>query len=463
MIMKVAILGRPNVGKSTLFNRLVGKKIALVADTPGVTRDWRSMPARLGDLKFDIIDTAGLRGFEAEDLIQQIEHQTAKILASTDAILFVVDAMAGLMPGDQDLVRDLQKKVTTPIVLIANKCENPRTQQSLGEFYSLGLGDPLPVSAEHGIGMDELYDILKTFDTTYPAQEDFVEDYAIELEEGDFAEQEAHDVSAHPLRLAIIGRPNAGKSTLINKFLNEERLLTGDTPGITRDSIALDWAYAGREIKLYDTAGLRKRARIEQHLEKLSASDTINAIRFAEVTILVVDALQPLEKQDLTIAKYVIDEGRSLVIAVNKADLQKGEFLKPIQERLEYILPQVKGIPCIGISAKTGKNLDKLMQAVFAQEALWNTRISTSLLNQWLRETTERHPPPLAGSMRIRLKYMTQIKTRPPTFVIFITKPTELPESYLRYLLNQLRYDFDLPGVPIRFQTRKGKNPYLNK
>ena len=460
--MKVAIIGRPNVGKSTLFNRLVGKKIAIVDDIAGVTRDWRCLPAKIADLKFDLIDTAGLLGFENDLLFKQIEEQTAEVLQTVQMILFVVDGREGLVANDENLVRKLRKKIKTPITLVANKCENNKTVENLGDFYRLGLGDPIPVAAEHGIGMGELYDILK--------------EHSISLGEDQAAMQEdeegrapfdpdaaPEDLSKRTLNMAIIGRPNAGKSTLINALLGKERLLTGDMPGVTRDSIHLDWDYKGRKIQLVDTAGMRRKCKINKRLENLSVQDSLKAIRYAELTVLLLDAQTPLEKQDLTIAEHVIKEGRSLVIAVNKSDLMKGDFLSELRKRLLYVLPQVKGIPCISISAKNGRNLDKLMECVFAQELLWNTRIGTSALNQWLAETTSHHPPPLAGGRRIRLKYMTQIKTRPPTFVLFISKPAELLDSYLRYLLNQLREDFDLPGVPIRFQVRKGKNPYDNK
>ena len=461
--MRIAIIGRPNVGKSTLFNRLVGKKIAIVDDIAGVTRDWRAMPARLADLKFDIIDTAGLLGFEHDTLFKQIEAQTEEVLKTADLILFVVDGREGLVANDENLVRKLRKKFQTPMVLIANKCENQKTIDALGDFYRLGIGEPVAVAAEHGIGLGDLYDVLKEHSLSLGEDQEAM-GYHDDEEEAPFdPDADPEDLTAHTLNLAIIGRPNAGKSTLINALLGQERLLTGDMPGVTRDAIHLDWTYEGRKIQLVDTAGMRRKSRINKRLERLSVSDSLKAIRYAEVTVLVLDAQTPLEKQDLTIAEHVINEGRSLVIAVNKSDLMKGDFLSELRKRLLYVLPQVKGIPCISISAKNGKNLDKLMQTVFAQEELWNTRIGTSLLNQWLAETISHHPPPLAGGTRIRLKYMTQIKTRPPTFVLFISKPAELLESYLRYLLNKLREDFDLPGVPIRFQVRKGKNPYDTK
>lgn len=461
--MRIAIIGRPNVGKSTLFNRLVGKKIAIVDDIAGVTRDWRAMPARFADLKFEIIDTAGLLGFENDVLFKQIEEQTAEVLKTADLILFVVDGREGLVANDENLVRKLRKKLQTPMVLIANKCENQKTVDSLGDFYRLGIGDPVAIAAEHGIGLGDLYDVLKERSLALGEDQDALQNDGDDENTPFDPDAAPDDLSSRPLNLAIIGRPNAGKSTLINALLGQNRLLTGDMPGVTRDAIHLDWTYKGRQIQLVDTAGMRRKSRINKRLERLSVSDSLKAIRYAEVTILVLDAQTPLEKQDLTIAEHVIKEGRSLIIAVNKSDLIKGDFLSELRKRLLYVLPQVKGIPCLSISAKNGKNLDKLMEMVFFQEQLWNTRIGTSILNQWLAETISHHPPPLAGGTRIRLKYMTQIKTRPPTFVLFISKPAQLLDSYLRYLLNKLRDDFQLPGVPIRFQVRKGKNPYDNK
>ncbi len=469
--MRIAIIGRPNVGKSTLFNRLVGKRVAIVDDIAGVTRDWRSMPGKLGDLKFDLIDTAGLLGFEQDELFQQIEDRTLEVLQTADIILFTVDGRDGLVANDEALIRKLRRNLKTDFILVANKCENNATAQNLGDFYKLGLGEAIPVSAEHGTGMGDLYDILKEKSELLEPQasdEEIVVEEDTPQFEVEISEEEAEDVpevdfSTKTLNLAIVGRPNAGKSTLVNKLIGEDRLLTGDMPGVTRDSIHLDWTYNDRPIRLVDTAGMRRKARINERLEHLSVGDTLRSIRFAEVTVLLLDAQCPLEKQDLSIAQHVINEGRALVIAVNKSDLVKGDFLSELRHELKYVLPQVKKVPCISISAKNGRNLDKLMECVFEQELLWNTRIGTSVLNQWLEDTTSHHPPPLAQGKRIRLKYMTQIKTRPPTFVIFISKPADLPDSYLRYLMNQMRDDFELPGIPIRFQVRKGKNPYADK
>lgn len=451
-MMKVAILGRPNVGKSTLFNRLVGKKLALVADTPGVTRDWQLLPAHLADLSFEVIDTAGLMGFEDPELLAQINTHTDHVLSLADVILFVVDGKEGLVSSDLELARSLNQKIHKPILLIANKCENPKSLYDCADFYKLGFGDPISLSAEHSLGLENLYHALKKIEKDFPQK-------SIPAPEV-FQENSPESL---PLKLAIIGRPNVGKSTLINALLGSNRLLTGDKAGITRDAISLEWAYQGRQIRLTDTAGLRKKSRISETLEHLSVSSTLETIRFSEVVVLVIDAQNPLEKQDLTLAEYVIQEGRGLVIAINKIDTVAPTILKEITDKLSYTLPQAKGIPCIGISAKNHKNLPALMKQVLLMEALWNTRIPTASLNQWLQVTTDRHPPPLVEGRRIRLKYMTQIKTRPPTFVLFISKPADLPDSYIRYLTNKLREDFNLPGVPLRLQNRKGKNPYVGK
>jgi GTP-binding protein len=440
--MKVAILGRPNVGKSTLFNRLVGKKIAIVEDTPGVTRDWQLRSARIGDLKFELIDTAGLIGFEDQDIVDKIEKQNQKVIQQADVILFMVDGREGLISSDIDLARQLQQE-SKRVIAIANKCENVTSISHLAEFYKLGLGEPVAISAAHGLGLDELYIALK--------------DSAKDVDEKEeLTEQEFE----RPLQLAIVGRPNVGKSTLINALLKEERVLTGHKPGITRDTIAVPWDYKGHAINLIDTAGMRKRSKIDENLETLSIKEALVAIRFAEVVILVLDAQAPLEKQDLHIASHVIEEGRALVIALNKLDLAKGDIVQEAREKLKSVLPQVKDIPCIAVSAIQQKNLDRLMSAVFQIEQLWNTRVSTAGLNRWLMEATERHPTPLVGANRVRIKYATQIKTRPPTFALFISKPADLPDSYLKYLMNDLRTTFKLPGVPIRFLIKKGKNPY---
>lgn len=443
MLQTIVIIGRPNVGKSTLFNRLCGKKIALVHDLPGVTRDWREGHGHLGDLDFAIIDTAGLDGFEEIEIRHQIQEKTESLLEKADAILFLVDAREGITASEQGLAK-LLRKWHEKVILAANKSEKNSSQHSNGEFYKLGYGDPLPLSAAHGEGLIGLYEALKKFIDMPEA------DVGLDL---DLKEEK-------PLQLAIIGRPNAGKSTLINKLLGEDRLLTGDMPGVTRDAIALNWEFSGKKIHLIDTAGLRRKSKITDTLESLAAGDSLKAIRFAQVVVLVIDAAIPLEKQDLTLASQVLEEGRILVIAVNKWDTVKPRALEEIQYLLEKTLPQAKGVFCVPISALKGKNLETLMTKVLDAYQHWNRRLSTGVLNRWLQSALERHPPQLVGGNRLRIKYITQIKTRPPTFALFVTKPAELAPSYEKYLINSLREAFDLPGIPIRFLIRKGKNPY---
>jgi GTPase len=445
MTFTVAIVGRPNVGKSTLFNRLVGKSHAIVDDTPGVTRDRREAEGRLADLRFKIIDTAGLEDADDDSLEARMQIQTEAALEEADVALMLLDARAGVTPLDKHFSQTL-RRLDTPVVLIANKCEGKAVEAGVGEAYSLGLGDPIPISAEHGQGLSELYDALAPFE--YEGSEDLSDD---------------EDDSERALKLAIVGRPNVGKSTLVNKLLGEDRMLTGPEAGITRDSIAIAWDYEGRRIQLADTAGLRRKSRVRQKLESLSVDDTLRSIRFAEVVVLLLDAEVAMEKQDLSIARFVIEEGRALIVALNKWDLVKAQGKKVLQQlhdRLERSLPQVRGVPIVTMSALTGRGSDKLLPEVLALHDLWNTRVSTSKLNTWLNLITEEHPPPLASGRRIRLRYITQAKTRPPTFALFVNRPEKLPDSYLRYLTNRIRQDFDLPGVPLRLQTRKGSNPY---
>jgi GTP-binding protein len=443
----VAILGRPNVGKSTLFNRLVGRRAALVDDAPGVTRDRREGQGRIADLEFRVIDTAGLEEAAPTTLAGRMRAQTERSLDLADVVLLVVDARAGITEPDRHFGGWLRKS-GKPVVLIANKAERRAELGAIGEAYALGLGDPVPLSAAHGEGFAELYDRLR--------------DFAPLPEEAPAEDAPVEAADQRPLQLAIVGRPNVGKSTLVNRLVGEDRLLTGPEPGITRDSIALEWEWQGRPIRLVDTAGLRRRARVEDHLERLSVADTLRTIRFAGTVVLVLDALEPFERQDLTIANLVAEEGRALVIAANKWDavVNKPATMRRLRDRATASLAQLHGVPLVPISGLSGTGLDALMKAVIAADAVWNKRLPTPVLNRWLSGIQEHHPPPLVGARRIKLRYMTQANTRPPTFALFASKPGELPDSYRRYLVNALRHDFDLPGTPIRLMLRKGANPY---
>ncbi len=447
MTTTVAIVGRPNVGKSTLFNRLVGKRLALVDDEPGVTRDRREGEARLYDLTFTAVDTAGLEEAFDESLSGRMRRQTERAVRDADVVLLVIDARAGVTPMDAQFARWLRKS-EIPVVLIANKCEGREGESGRMEAFSLGLGEPLGFSAEHGLGLAELYDAL-------------AERIGPETRErpGEGA-GEAGDEGT--LQLAIIGRPNVGKSTLVNRLVGEERMVVGPEAGITRDAVAISWRYRDRAIRLVDTAGLRRRAKVAAKVEKLSAGDTLRAIRFAQVVVLLVDAAAAMEKQDLTIARQVIDEGRALVIGVNKWDRCKNRraTLAALRDRLQRSLPQVRGLRIVTLSALRGENTDGLMDAVLEAYEVWNRRVPTAQLNHWLEAVIQQHPPPAVAGRPIRIKYMTQAKTRPPTFALFCSKPGELPRSYLRYLENSLRDHFELPGTPIRISLRKGANPY---
>ncbi len=456
MTFTVAIIGRPNVGKSTLFNRLVGKRLALVDDTPGVTRDWREGEGRIADMRFRVLDTAGLEEAADDTLAGRMSRQTLQALVAADVALLLIDARAGVTPVDEHFATELRKGAT-PVILVANKCEGQAGEAGLIEAFGLGLGEPVAISAEHGEGMGDLFEALRPHADAAAARE------AVAAHDGtEERGEEAEKGETGPLQLAIVGRPNVGKSTLVNRLVGAERLLTGPEAGITRDAIAVDWDFEGRPIRFIDTAGLRRRARITGKLEKLSGSDAMRAVRYAQVVVLLLDAEAMLEKQDLTIARQVVEEGRALVVAANKWDLIKdpGAALTMLRDRLADSLPQVRGVPVVTVSALRGRNLDKLMRAVIRIYDVWNRRVPTAKLNEWLAFMTDAHPPPLAAGRRVRLRYITQIKTRPPSFAIWTSRPAALPDSYIRYLVNGLREDFGLDGVPLRVSLRKGKNPY---
>lgn len=457
----VAIIGRPNVGKSSLFNRLVGKKLALVDDRPGVTRDRREGEARLGDLAFTIIDTAGLEEGDGATLVGRMRAQTEAAVADADAIFFMIDARAGLTPLDRHFAA-LVRRAGKPLLLLANKAEGRVGTAGAYEAFDLGLGDPVPLSAEHGEGFAELYDaLLRALPDATAAEADAIEE-RLDRRRFDDEEDGTELDPAKPLNIAVLGRPNAGKSTLLNRLLGEDRLLTGPEPGITRDAIGLDFAWRGREIKIFDTAGLRKRARIDDKLEKLAAADALRAAKFAEVVIVLLDATIPFEKQDLTIADLIEREGRALVIGLNKWDLieARGSRLSELRDEADRLLPQVKGMPVVPVSGLSGQGLDKLVEAVVRVHETWNKRVSTGKLNRWLTAVVDATPPPAISGRRIKLRYITQPKARPPSFVLFGNQLKDLPTSYQRFLVNGLRESFDLPGVPIRLSLRQGENPY---
>lgn len=463
----VAIIGRPNVGKSTLFNRLVGKRLALVDDTPGVTRDRRPGDARLGDLKFTIVDTAGLEDADKASLAGRMRNQTEEAVAEADAVLFVIDARAGVTPLDAHFA-EVARKTTTPVILLANKAEGRAGEGGLYESYSLGLGDPIAISAEHGEGLADLYDALKPHVDRIDEEEDVKTDEAvtnIDVEDGEEEDDEPIGTVERPLRVAIVGRPNAGKSTLINMMLGQDRMLVGPEAGITRDSISVDWEYNDSHIKLFDTAGIRRKARVQEKLEKLSVADALRAIKFAEVVVVTLDATNSFEKQDLQIIDLVAREGRALVIAVNKWDLIEDREVawKLIRDANERYFNQIRGVQIITLSGIQGQGIDKLVEGVFTAYQAWNSRVSTSKLNRWVEKVVVNHPPPAVAGRRVRLRYMTQAKTRPPHFVAFCSRPEQLPESYTRYLVNSLRKTFNIHGTPIRLSYRKGENPYHTK
>jgi len=443
--LKVAIIGRPNVGKSTLFNRLIGRRLALVDDRPGVTRDRREGTAKLGDLDLIIIDTAGLEEADPESLEGRMRAQTERAVTEADVALFLIDARAGLTPTDRHFA-DLLRKTGQPVVLIANKCEGAAGDPGFYEAFELGFGEPIAFSAEHGIGLADLVLALEEHASGEP---DEAEDAEAGREGG-------------PVKIAIVGRPNAGKSTLVNRLIGEDRMLTGPEAGITRDSISIDWEWQGRPVRLVDTAGMRRKAKVQEKLEKLSVSDALHAIKMAEVVVLVIDEEIPFEKQDLQIADLVTREGRALVIAVNKWDRaeEPDTRIREMREMADRLLPQVKGMPLVPVSALTGYGLNRLMDAVFKIRLRWDRRVPTSDLNRWFAALLEHHPPPAVGGRRVKLRYVTQASARPPTFVAFGSRAGSIPESYRRYLLNGLREAFDLVGVPVRLHLRQTENPY---
>lgn len=479
MSVTVAIVGRPNVGKSTLFNRLVGRKIALVDDTPGVTRDRREAEGRIAELRFRLLDTAGYEDRTDGSLEDRMRQQTELAIREADVILFMIDARAGVTPLDERFAQVL-RRAGKEVHLIGNKAEGKAAEAGLMEAYSLGFGEPVALSAEHGLGLADLHAIVsQAIDRAAAAHEvaaaeqeaamdpslDQMPEVDIDLPEDDGSTEEGPELRWNPkryLNVAIIGRPNAGKSTLINRMVGEERLLTGPEAGITRDSILVPWEWEGRTINLVDTAGMRRRAKVQEKLEKLAVGDSLRSIQYAEVVVLLLDATIPFEKQDLALADLVEREGRALVIAVNKWDLieDKNAKLAELREQCERLLPQLRGVPLVTLSGLQGRNIDKLMQAIFAIERVWNTHISTAKLNRWLGAMTESHPPPAVSGRRLKMRYMTQAKMRPPSFIIFASRPDVVPASYQRYLVNGMREAFKMPGTPIRLWLRGGKNPF---
>lgn len=443
----VAIVGRPNVGKSTLFNRLVGKKLALVDDRPGVTRDRREGEAHLIGLDFRVIDTAGYEDHDAQSLPGRMRLQTEAAVKLADVALFMIDSRAGIVPLDEEIARWLRGS-TTPIVLVANKAEGRAGEQGIIEALALGFGDPVQLSAEHGEGVGDLFEaLLPHLDRAAP-----------EEVESDFDDEDP----GAPLKLAIVGRPNAGKSTLVNRMLGEDRMITGPEAGITRDSIAIDWEWQGRPVRLIDTAGMRKRAKVQDKLEKLSVADALHAVDFAEVVVLLLDATLGLESQDLRIADRVLQEGRALIIALNKWDVAQdpSSLFNGVKAALADGLSQVAGVPLITVSAVTGKGIDQLIGAAFETRDAWSRRVPTGELNRWFERAIEANPPPAPGGKRIKMRYVTQVKSRPPSFVIFGTRVDQVPASYERYLVNSMRRDLNFGAVPIRLTLRAPKNPF---
>ena len=464
MSFTLAIVGRPNVGKSTLFNRLVGKKLALVDDQPGVTRDLREGEARLGDLRFTVIDTAGLEDATDDSLQGRMRRLTERAVDMADVCLFMIDARAGVTPTDMIFAEILRKK-SAHVILAANKGEGSAADAGVIEAYSLGLGEPIRLSAEHGEGMNDLFvQLLPVEEKFMKLAEETAPETDVELDEA--AEEGAvpKPTSEKPLQIAVVGRPNAGKSTLINKIIGEDRLLTGPEAGITRDAISLRTQWNDTPMRIFDTAGMRKKAKVQDKVEKLSVSDGLRAVKFAEVVVVLLDAAIPFEQQDLRIADLAEREGRAVVVAVNKWDVEdaKQEKLRDLKEAFGRLLPQLRGAPLITVSAKTGRGLERLHDAILRAYDVWNRRVTTAQLNRWLTGMLEQHPPPAPQGKRIKLRYMTQAKSRPPGFVVMCSHPDKMPDSYSRYLVNGLREDFDMPGTPIRLHMRGqgDKNPY---
>ena len=472
MSFTLAIVGRPNVGKSTLFNRLVGKKLALVDDQPGVTRDLREGAARLADLRFTIVDTAGLEEVTDDSLQGRMRRLTERAVDMADICLFMIDARVGVTPSDL-VFADILRKKSAHVILAANKAEGKAADAGVIEAYSLGLGEPIRLSAEHGEGLNDLYTHLMPIADGFAerAQTDAPEtDVDLTEEEAELGDEEAPipvPTKTKPLQVAVVGRPNAGKSTLINQIMGEDRLLTGPEAGITRDAISLQTDWFDVPMRIFDTAGMRKRAKVQEKLEKLSVSDGLRAVKFAEVVVVLLDADIPFEQQDLRIADLAEREGRAVVVAVNKWDLEtdKQGKLKDLRESFERLLPQLKGAPLVTVSAKTGRGMDRLHNAIMRAYEVWNRRVTTAQLNRWLSGMMEAHPPPAPQGKRIKLRYMTQAKTRPPGFVVMCSHPDKVPESYNRYLVNGLRLDFDMPGTPIRLWMRgqSDANPYKGR
>ncbi|MBM7405943.1 MULTISPECIES: ribosome biogenesis GTPase Der [Sphingomonas] len=444
----VAIIGRPNVGKSTLFNRLVGKRLALVDDQPGVTRDRREGDANLLGLEFRIIDTAGFEDEDPQSLPGRMRQQTEAAVMDADVALFMIDARVGVTPLDEEIARWL-RAADRPVIVLANKAEGRAGETGVIEAMAFGFGDPVPLSAEHGEGVVDLFDALRPF---------------VDREDEEEPEEDPESPDA-PLKLAIVGRPNAGKSTLINRMLGQDRLITGPEAGITRDSIAIEWEWEGRPVRLIDTAGMRKRARVQEKLEKLSVADALRAVDFAEVVVLLLDATRGLEVQDIKIADRVLQEGRALVIALNKWDVAENasSLFNGVKGALEEGLAQAKGVPLLTVSAFSGKGIDTLLKVAFETREAWSRRVSTGQLNRWFDRAIEANPPPAPGGKRIKMRYITQNNTRPPSFVLFGTRVDMLPESYKRYLINGIRREFDFGAVPVRLNLRAPKNPFDNK